>query len=306
MTREEYLKALKGLIQSLTIDEQTEALQYYSDYFEEANDDQKVIAELGSPEELAQSIVEKCANALTEKESSKKTESDGSETTGSDYVSGALYYSYSAADVKNLTLDFGAAEVVMISGKKYEIETRGMEKDFLNCSLSVDGTLHVENMRRLNLNFFSHDRKNRTVPRVLVTVPEDADLYKFELHVGAGNFRTKGAELRCQEGSLDVGAGNLVLDGLYGGKINIRCGMGNLEMDGTITGNSNIDCGMGNVKLKLRGSEEDYSFDAKVCLGDLKFNDIKKSGVCQELDNQRKSNHFSVNCGMGSVTIVIK
>ena len=306
MTREEYLKSLKGLIQSLTIDEQTEALQYYSDYFEEADDDQKVISELGSPEELAKSIVEKFANALAEKESSKNSDEEKNEDFTSGNVSGALYYSYNASDVKNLILDLGAAEVVMISGKKYEIETRGMEKDFLSCSLSAEGSLHISNTRRLNFNFFSHDRRNRTVPRILLTVPENANLYKLEIHIGAGNFRTKGAEVRCQEGSLDVGAGNLVLGALYGGKIDIRCGMGNLEMDGTIIGNSNIDCGMGNVKLNLRGSEEDYSFDAKVCLGDLKFNDIKKSGVCQELDNQRKANHFSVNCGMGSVSIRIK
>ena len=40
MTREEYLTALKNNIQSLTLDEQNEALQYYSDYFDDANDDE--------------------------------------------------------------------------------------------------------------------------------------------------------------------------------------------------------------------------------------------------------------------------
>ena len=53
MNREEYLAELKKLLKSLTLDEQNEALQYYADYFDEADDDQKVIAELGSPEELA-------------------------------------------------------------------------------------------------------------------------------------------------------------------------------------------------------------------------------------------------------------
>ena len=43
MTKEEYLNQLKMHLNALTQDELSEALQYYSDYFEEANDDQKVI-----------------------------------------------------------------------------------------------------------------------------------------------------------------------------------------------------------------------------------------------------------------------
>ncbi len=64
MTKEQYLKDLKNNIQSLSLDEQNEAIQYYSDYFEEAGDDEKVMAELGSPDDLAQTIIEKFANAL--------------------------------------------------------------------------------------------------------------------------------------------------------------------------------------------------------------------------------------------------
>ena len=68
MTRDEYLTALKNNIQSLTIDEQNEALQYYSDYFDDANDDEKVMEELGTPEEVAALIREKCSNSLVKNE----------------------------------------------------------------------------------------------------------------------------------------------------------------------------------------------------------------------------------------------
>ena len=43
MTKKQYMTALKNNIQSLTLDEQNEALQYYSDYFDDANDDEKVM-----------------------------------------------------------------------------------------------------------------------------------------------------------------------------------------------------------------------------------------------------------------------
>ena len=39
MNREEYLKELKNCIQALPVEEQNEALDYYYNYFEDANDD---------------------------------------------------------------------------------------------------------------------------------------------------------------------------------------------------------------------------------------------------------------------------
>ena len=57
MTRDEYLAELKLKLSSLSQDELNEAMQYYSDYFDEANDDEKVMAELGSTEELSKVIV---------------------------------------------------------------------------------------------------------------------------------------------------------------------------------------------------------------------------------------------------------
>ena len=57
MTREEYLAELKLKLSSLSQDELNEAMQYYSDYFDEANDDEKVMAELGSPEELSNRVM---------------------------------------------------------------------------------------------------------------------------------------------------------------------------------------------------------------------------------------------------------
>ena len=83
MTKEEYLNQLKMHLNALTQDELTEALQYYSDYFEEANDDQKVINELGTPEELAKIIIEKFANVPVKTE--KETEETSQEDKKNDY-----------------------------------------------------------------------------------------------------------------------------------------------------------------------------------------------------------------------------
>ena len=309
MTREEYLNELKSSIMSLTTDEQAEAIQYYSDYFDEADDDEKVMRELGTPEELAKTIIEKFANALVDTKSADSENEESSEERGknSDGRSiDALYYEFKKSEVKNLSMDFGAAEVALIEGDKFSIETRGLPEECLNCYLSKEGTLVVSNTHRFNLNFWSHNRRSRIVPRILVTVPANISIGKIRVAVGAGKLVSKTLSVKCDSGNIDVGAGNIVLDGIYGGKIDMRCGMGNLEFTGSVSGTVNLDCGMGSVNLNLKGNPETYSYDAKVGLGDFRFNGEKKSGICQIYNNQKLENHISVNCGMGSVNVNIK
>lgn len=308
MTREEYLNELKSSIMSLSSDEQAEAIQYYSDYFDEADDDEKVMRELGTPEELAKTIIEKFANALVDTKKAGEGDSEQEESSASSdgYSIDALYFEFEKSQVKNLSLDFGAAEVAVIEGNKYCIETRGLPEEALNCYLNKEGTLVVSNAHRFNLNFWSHNRRSRIVPRVLVTLPANASVGKLRIGVGAGKLVSRKLSLSCNSGNINVDAGNLVLDGIFGGKINMRCGMGNLEFKGSVTGNVNLDCGMGSVNIELKGDPKSYSYDAKVGLGDFRFNGEKKSGVCQIYNNQKLENHFSVNCGMGSVNIDIK
>ena len=308
MTREEYLTALKNNIQSLTIDEQNEALQYYSDYFDDADDDEKVMKELGSPEEVAKVIRERFSNTLVKDTKSKSSDDEDSDSQGTAGRYEALYYEFKTADIKNVEFSFGAAEVVMIPGKKFSVETRGIAKNNLLCRIDGEKTLVVKNLNKLSgFNFFNHsDRPGRMVPRILISIPEGAKLERFKAAIGAGNFITKDISVSFEKGNIDVGAGNFVLKTIEGSNLNMRCGMGNLHIEGSLKGVSNIDCGMGAIKLDLKGNADDYSHDAKVGLGDFKFNNEKRSGVCQVYASDRKPNHFSVNCGMGSVNIMMK
>ena len=308
MTRDEYMTALKNNIQSLTVDEQNEALQYYSDYFDDAQDDAKVMEELGSPEEVAKVIRERFSNTLVKNEKGESEDNSDSQSKSSNGRYEALYYEFKTADVKNVEFSFGAAEVVMIRGKKFSVETRGIAKNNLLCRVDAEKTLVVKNLNKLSgFNFFNHsDRPGRMVPRILISIPEGAKLERFKAAIGAGNFVAKDIQLAFEKGHIDVGAGNFVLKKIDASNLDMRCGMGNLNIEGSMKGKSNIDCGMGAVKLELSGSMSDYSYDAKVGLGDFKFNDEKRSGVCQVYASNRKQNHFSVNCGMGSVNIVMK
>lgn len=305
MTRDEYFRDLKNNIQSLSLDEQSEALQYYSDYFDDAGDDEKAMEELGSPEEVAAIIREKFSNALVKQ--GKENQSEDSSQSGNFTSSeDGLHFCFEPSEVKNLDFGFGAAEVVFINGSKFEIETRGISLDGLNCVIDQNGTLIVKNTRKLaHLRFWTHERSSRVIPRILVTIPESASVDFFRLCLGAGKLTTKNSLLNYKSGIIEVGAGNLVIQNVNGEKTNIRCGMGNLELSGKLTGRTNVDCGMGAVKLKLDQNGNLCSYDAQVGMGSFRFNDFKKGGV-GNCSCDRKDTHFSVNVGMGDVSIFTK
>lgn len=301
MTREEYLSQLKYLLGSLSEEERNEALQYYSDYFEEASDDAKVMAELGSPEELARSVNEKFANAVMRSDSEREENGGAKKDSSTD----ALCFNYNKDSVKSLEVKFGAAEVVFITGNSYGVETRGIDSQNFECSLGSDGVLFVRNTNKISFDFLTRDRRKHIVPRILVSIPRDAFLERFKMAVGAGRLRMKDVSFSCNSCEIEVGAGSAECGNIVSRKTGIKCGMGNVEYSGEVSGKTSIDCGMGAVKLKSSGVADSFSYDLKLGLGEFNFNGDKKAGVCQIQADEKKDNHFAVNCGMGNVSVYI-
>lgn len=296
MKREEYLNELRKNLNALTIEEQNEALEYYASYFEDANDDEHVIEELGSPENLAKIIEEKFANAL-----SRCQKSEGKDDEKSKKNNDTPYFECKSELVKNLLLDFSFSQVVVISGEKYSVETRGIDSDSLNCSLTKDGSLIIKNTKKINLGFWKNHKFGE--PKILITIPKNCKLNQFSLSVGGGSVKSKEISLYCDSGFLNLGSGNVCINSIYGGKMDFHVGMGNFTYTGTVSKNTNINCGMGNLKLNLFGNEKDYSYNVNVGLGKFEFNNQKQSGVYQFSDGNKKENHLSINVGMGNVNI---
>lgn len=308
MNREEYLKELKSCIQALPIEEQNEALDYYYNYFEDANDDEKVISELGTPSKLAEEIKAKFACVPATKAEEAKTEEN--EKYEENRIKGdptALRFSFDKDKVKNLDFALGIAEIVMISGDTFKVETRSIDPNIFRCELSERGTLIVQNTHKMpSFKFLGHENPSHKHPRILITIPQDAKIEIARISVGAGSLTAKDTCFSCKSGKFEVSAGNLDIKKIKGGNIDFRCGMGKLSFSGITTGQCNVDCGMGSIDLEISGISSEYSADAKIGLGEFKFNDQKKSGIGDMSCLEKKINHFSVNCGFGCVTINVR
>ena len=135
ITRDEFEGALK------TLKENFEArLNMYADMqkrldaqglADELNKNAQFIAKAKQDENEKQRIIDILKETLDaddedEEEENKKTESDENQDENAGGSSGryeALYYEFKTSDVKNVEFSFGAAEVVMIPGKKFSVET---------------------------------------------------------------------------------------------------------------------------------------------------------------------------------------
>ena len=218
-----------------------------------------------------------------------------------------MKFTFEAEKVKNLDFALGIAEIVMIAGDSYKIETRSIDPNIFRCELSERGTLIVQNTHKFpSFKFLGHENPSHKHPRILITIPKNANLEIIRISVGAGSLTSKDSCFSCKSGKIEVSAGNLVIGNITGGKIDFRCGMGNLVFSGKTENTCNIDCGLGNIELKISGNPEDYSADAKVGLGEFKFNNQKKGGIGDLSCTERKLNHFSVNCGFGSVKVSVQ
>ncbi len=300
MTRHEYLQELKWELRSLSVEEQEDALEYYLGYFEDAENDEAVMKEFGSPKDLASSIISKIAGLPAERREKQKNSSERGSSG-----------SFMKDEVKSLDISIGAAEVVLIENEQnpdaFSLDYRGLGPGDISFGLTPFGTLSIENSIRVSvLSFIGHrdgEDGNVNHPRILIRVPKNASFDFLKLRIGAGSFKGKSVAISSKRSYIEVGAGQMSIDSLFSSSSRLRCGMGNLTLKGRMEGLSTIDCGMGSVKLDIEEGNEGHSVYAKVGFGNFEYDNVKKSGITTFESGEKKKNHFSINCGMGTVKI---
>lgn len=312
MTKKQYLTKLANCIQALPQDEQKEALDYYSNYFDESQSVQSAIDELGTPEELAKSIIEKMACVPSRVKKTKKSERQNDENFDEkfdtefeqQFEDENLFFKFSENNVKNLGIALGACHVVMKTGSEYKVETRGILRQNFRCEINQAGTLIIENVKMFPRKHFSNqNKKSHWYPRILITIPNSAYLENFKLTIEAGKFESKKIDLSVNKFMIDAKACELILDGIKSNASIINASMGSVVLKSILRGITKIDAAMGAVKIQLLDELKNYSFEARASLATVKFNKTKVGGLNQVYSEDRKSNHFIISARMGDVFV---
>ncbi|MBQ6812317.1 MAG: DUF1700 domain-containing protein [Agathobacter sp.] len=103
MNKQEFLRQLESLLMNIPEQERADALAYYNDYFDEAGieNEQNVIQELGSPQKVAQSIIEDVrSSGYRENEGNYGYGDSANEYTQNSYQNQSTYHNYQDVEKK--------------------------------------------------------------------------------------------------------------------------------------------------------------------------------------------------------------
>lgn len=125
---------------------------------------------------------------------------------------------------------------------------------------------------------------------------------QMEFALGAGQIHAKG--LQTDKLSVSVGAGDIELEEAALTDVEVQVGAGNFMIDGEVSGNISAECAMGNITLKLAGSESDFNYEIECVTGNITVGNEEYSGLAQEKSvNNNAAKTIELECAMGNVEV---
>lgn len=234
------------------------------------------------------------------------------------------WYAYGTADIKNLDIDIGAAELLFVEGTREDaivVRLHDCKERYYEGGIEGD-TLKVEYEQEHSF----HHNINRQ--QIVVEIPAGMYFEKMDMDIGATNAKFSLADVSCDTLLLDVGAGNVIAEEfkvtermevsagagnveIHGGSyknISIKCGIGEFFMKGALGGNLTAECGMGNMELELEGDADAYNYDLSCGMGVLKVNGTTYSSIAgsHKVKNDGAIGTINLECGMGNLDLVIE
>lgn len=214
------------------------------------------------------------------------------------------------AHPSRLDVEIAAAEVTVKTGDKLRVETNNSR---ISCSVKGNTLKIVEEGHGL---FYKGNSKSV----LIITLPEDLIFDEADIEAGAGRLLIESLSVR--ELSLDLGAGETVVDSLYVsseaeinagagrleiksaeiGHIDVNQGVGELDVTVLVKNGGEFNCGVGSVIIDLVGSEADYSVNVEKGLGEIKINGETVSNR-EDRTYGTGSSRIEINGGVGSASI---
>ncbi|MDE5892547.1 MAG: DUF4097 family beta strand repeat-containing protein, partial [Acetatifactor sp.] len=120
--------------------------------------------------------------------------------------------------------------------------------------------------------------------------------------IGAGQLLMEDIAL----GTLNVslGAGELQAEDVTVENLAASIGAGNMDFSGGIYRSAEISCSMGNVSMELDGDADDFNYQLNCVAGNMEIDGDRYSGAALEryIDNSAAKT-ISIDCAMGNVEV---
>jgi hypothetical protein len=182
-----------------------------------------------------------------------------------------------AETITALNLDLGGADCRIETGSAFALSC----DDRVVTSVE-DGVLSVTVPNQLRW---------KDVGTIVLTIPADFRFTDVTITYGAGDLNVSGLE--TENLTVTGGAGEADLEDVVAGICDLSIGVGELELSG-----------VGELDLTLTGTEDDWDYDLRCGLGDLRFGETVSmdfSGTAQRQDGREKT--LTAQCGVGELHI---
>lgn len=104
--------------------------------------------------------------------------------------------------------------------------------------------------------------------------------------------------------TIDVGAGEGVVNDFSSQEAEFICGAGELTASGDASNKIEVDCGVGEINLTILGKEEDYDYEVDCGVGEVVIGDQSFAGIGSDHhESHHGSRELIIECGVGSVEV---
>ena len=317
MNKHEYLSELKKHLSSFSEEERKSALDFYEEYFEDAGEGREadIIAELGDPEKLAETI----------KEGSPKEEHEQTPPSSG---------SFDLDSFKSVQISVICSSVEFIPSDRFHFELKPSKRTFFEKSFE-GGNLTIT--ERKHFSFFSfgnyyggyvkvyYPAKHHFESVSVRSVSADVSMSSLAASDCAVDITSGSASLRSIfaprmtikkiSGPMDCRdcifenltfkniSGSNIFSGCETGFADMNNTSGRVEYSGKITKALNISSVSGDMRFAVNGHADEYSKDVTMMSGSLVINGVRMKGY-KEISPKNNGKFLRISSISGDIELI--
>ncbi len=267
MNKQTYIKELQKALQNGNEADQEDIIRYVTEYFEDAEDDEQVLKELGTPQEFLANI---------QKDQAEQIETKTEEIT-----------EMNDNGIQRISICVDLGDVKIEKGKELQFQAIGVpEKEYK--TYTAQNTLYIQSTYRF------HFRISRNSIRYLyrLTVPENMWLTFMEIECKLGNVVL--SDINVKELQIKEHLGDIRLTRVNCDKMKLIQKMGEIDYVGDHPGDMVLKNAMGSIDVTIHDDETHYNYDCSAAMGSVKINGDTCEGINTSLKRTHKDATYSI------------
>ena len=313
MTQTQFLDELAQLLQPLPREEYNEAIDYFTELFEEAGpeNESSILDGLGSPKEVANELLSKLASSPATIQQKENTSNHSNfhqeDTTFSQGEADSNQARVDLDDFNQLSLHFGSLDISIFPTEEKNAYLLADSTNQLEIE-NKDGHLNIRQSFNKQKEKFSFGFNMEFLIKGILTevfsgntiklyIPQDKKLEQVSIQLGSGDVMTR--HLAITSGTIQTGSGDMDLKQCQLTQVKLSAGSGDMDLRSCQVKKGIIQIGSGDISLT--DSTINYS-QIQLGAGDIEINKSQLEQVTLQSASGDMELHHCNFSGKSSLT----